>query len=33
MYIDKLDKKEVKSAVPWAYVIEDLNGEGIIGMF
>ena len=25
--------KEIKNAVPWAYVISDLNGEEIIGTF
>ena len=25
--------KEVKNSVPWAYVIDDLNGEEIIGTF
>ena len=25
--------KEVKNTVPWPYVINDLNGEGIIGTF
>ena len=25
--------KEVKNTVPWTYVISDLNGEEIIGMF
>ena len=25
--------KEVKNAVPWTYVINDLNGEKIIGTF
>ena len=25
--------KKVKNTVPWTYVINDLNGEGIIGTF
>ena len=25
--------KKVKNAVPWTYVINDLNGEEIIGIF
>ena len=25
--------KEIKNAVPWKYVINNLNGEGIIGTF
>ena len=25
--------KEFKNTVPWTYVINDLNGEGIIGKF
>ena len=25
--------KEVKKAVPWTYVINDLNGEEIMGTF
>ena len=25
--------KEIKNAVPWTYVINDLNGEQIIGTF
>ena len=25
--------KEVKKSVPWTYVINDLNGEEIIGKF
>ena len=25
--------KKVKSTLPWAYVINDLNGQGIIGTF
>ena len=25
--------KKIKNAVPWAYVINDLNGEEIIGTF
>ena len=26
-------KKEIKNTVPWTYVINDLNGEAIIGSF
>ena len=25
--------KKIKNTVPWTYVINDLNGEGIIGTF
>ena len=25
--------KEIKNTVPWTYVISDLNGEEIIGIF
>ena len=30
---DFFEIKEVKNIVPWAYVISDLNGEKIIGIF
>ena len=44
MHIDKLDDivnefvnvfviKKIKDTVPWTYVINDLNGEEIIGTF
>ena len=25
--------KKIKNAVPWTYIISDLNGEGIVGSF
>ena len=40
VYIDKLDDivkifviKKIKNTVPWTYIINDLNGEEIIGTF